>query len=160
MQARLAIGFSLLALLTAVTVSARAAAPLTPHTAAARFQQATGVRLRPDPRLHYDGHWVALTALPSQANLGRFGTFTVYVLKGADLEADLHDLLADGHTGKLGAPSPGGIHWEPAPLISGGTAWLAKKRYGPNVVLWRYGTEKRMDRSFRELHRALLRVVG
>ncbi|MFN0154399.1 MAG: hypothetical protein ACKVUT_08470 [Gaiella sp.] len=159
MQARTAIGFTLLAFLT-LTLPARASAPLASQAVASRFHAATGVRVRPDQRLAYPGHWVALTALPSQANLGRFGTFTLYVLNGDDAATDLHDLLADGHTGRLGAPGPGNIHWESAPLISGGTAWLAKKRYGANVVLWRYGTEKRMDRSFRELHRALVRVVG
>ncbi len=141
--------------------AAGATAPtLSPHTVASRFRAATGIQIRPDVRTTYAGHWVALSPLPSQANLGRFGTITIYVLNGTDRATDLHDLLADGHTGQLGTAGAGGIYWEGASLISGGKAWLAKKRYGDNVVLWRYGTERRVDRSFRELHRALTRIVS
>ncbi len=65
----------------------------------------------------------------------RFGTFVVYLVTAADVETDVNGLLADSHTGQLGARSAGGIYWEQGVSLYGDKYWQAKRRYGQNVVL-------------------------
>ena len=70
----------------------------------------------------------------------------------------MKDLLADSHTGFVETPSAGGIYWEPNSTLYGDQYWLAKKRYGQNVVLyWSTSTAvKKTDATFKRLHRTLL----
>ncbi len=64
-------------------------------------------------------------------------------------------LPADGPIGVLGVAGPSAISWESGSTMGGDHHWLAKKRYG-NLVLWWYGTAKKVDPAFKRLHRALL----
>ena len=157
----------LLVALATVTVLgatiAQASTSLTPWQVTTRFKQATGERLVADRKSSYPGHYTALDlGTPSIADKARYGTFTVYVVAGGDVEADVTDLLADGHTGVLGAPGAGGIYWESGRTIYGDRFWLAKRRYGANVVLWWIGEKpvRKTDVTWTRLHRALVRVTS
>lgn len=92
----------------------------------------------------------------------RYGTFTIYLVSGADAEADVTDLLADAHSGALGGPASGGIYWEPGRTPHGDRYWLAKRRYGSNVVLhWTSSKPvRKTDATFATLHATLLRISG
>lgn len=124
-----------------------------------RFRVATGERLRVDTRGSYAGHYKAYNLGPSTiASQGKWGTFTVYLVTGPDVDAEVKELLVDGHTGVLGTPSAGRIHWEKGTTLHGERYWLAKKRYGKNVVLWwtTPSAAKKTDARFTRLNRALL----
>ena len=153
---------SLLVLVTVAGVlcvsAAAAAAPLTPAQVVARFRAATGGKLLVDPRANYPGHYTALSVAQSISNIGKFGRFTIYVVVPGD-EEDVNRLLADGHTGVLGTPGPSTIYWEPGSTMQGDRYWLAKKRYG-NLVLWWFGSAKKIDRTFQRLHHALLGMTA
>jgi len=126
------------------------------------FKRATGEKLVVNRKASYPGHYVALDlGAQTISRKGRFGTFTVYVVSGGDVEADVTDLLADGHTGALGQPGAGNIYWESGRTVYGDRFWLAKRRYGANVVLWWIGAEpvRRTDATFRRLHEALIRAT-
>jgi hypothetical protein len=131
---------------------------LTPAQVVARFRTATGGKLLVDPRANYPGHYTALAVAQSISNIGKFGRFTIYVVTPGD-EEDVARLLADGRTGVLGVAGPSAIYWESGSTMSGDHYWLAKKRYG-NLVLWWYGTAKKVDAAFKRLHRALLAVTA
>jgi hypothetical protein len=158
----------LLAATAAVTVLAAsaaqaAAAPVTQWQLTTRFKQATGERLVVNRKTSYPGHYLALDlGAPSIYRKARYGTFTVYLVDGPEVEADVTDLLADGHTGVLGTPGPGNIHWESGTTIYGDRFWLAKRRYGANLVLWWIGSKpvRKTDASWTRLHRALVRVTS
>jgi hypothetical protein len=140
-----------------------AAAPTAAPTASqvvARFKAATGSTLLVDKRYSYPGHYTALSLSPSISNQARYGRFTLYVVDAGTRAEDVESLLADGHTGVLGAPGPAGIHWESGRYLSGGTFWLAKKQYGANLVLWWYGDEKKVNLAFSRLHKPLLTKVA
>jgi hypothetical protein len=128
-----------------------AAPPLTTWQVTTRFKQATGQKLVVNRRMSYAGHYTALD-LGAQTifRKARYGTFTVYVVAGGDVEADVTDLLADGHTGVLGEPAAGSIYWESGTTVYGDRFWLAKRRYGANVVLWWIGSKpvKRTDATW------------
>ena len=96
------------------------------------------------------------------ANKATYGTFTVYVVTGGDVEAQVTGLLADAHTGALGTPAAGNIYWESGTTIYGDRFALAKRRYGANVVLWWIGSKpvKKTDATFRRLHKALTKVTA
>lgn len=128
-----------------------------------RFRQLTGERLLVNRRASFPGRYVALDlGAPSAARRARYGTFTVYVVTAADREGQVTDLLADGHTGVRRTPGPGGIHWEAGKTLRGEPYWLAKRRYGSNVVLWWIGTsaKRQTDASFRRLHRPLTAITA
>ena len=72
----------------------------------------------------------------------------------------MRDLLADPHTGELGTPGPPSIYWEHGTTIGGTAYWLAKKRYGADVVLWWYGSKQKIDASFQRLHRPLTAIAA
>ena len=126
---------------------------LAPGQVVARFKTATGGKLLVDRRANYPGHYTALGVAQSISNIGKFGRFTIYVVTSGS-EQDVDHLLADGHTGVLAAPGPSAIYWESGSTMTGDRYWLAKKRYG-NLVLWWYGTAKKIDPTFQRLHRAL-----
>ncbi len=122
------------------------------------FRTVTGDRLLVNKRASFPGRYVALDlGTPSISTRGRYGTFTVYVVTAPDAESQVADLLADGHTGKLGTPGPGNIFWESGSTLRGERYWLAKRRYGANVVLWWIGSTpvRKTDASFQRLHKAL-----
>lgn len=160
----IAIGILGLALpLVLLPATVASATDLTAGQASARFGELTGERLIVNRRASLPGRYVALDlGTPSAAKRARYGTFTVYVVTAADRDAQVADLLADGHTGAVGTAGLGGIHWEAGSTLRGERYWLAKRRYGANVVLWWIGTADRRqtDASFRRLHRPLTAVVG
>jgi len=127
-----------------------------------RFKQATGDKLLLNKKISYPGHYKAYDlGVPSIAKKGKYGTFTIYLVTGADVETVVTDLLADGHTGVLGTPGSSNIYWEAGSSIYGDKYWLAKKRYGANVVLWWIGSKpvKKIDKTFKRLHTALLKTT-
>ena len=157
-----------IALVLALVFSAVAAAAQTDASGISasqlktRFKQTTGAKLVVNRRSTYPGHYVAFDlGAPSIANKARYGTFTVYLVTGPDVEAETTDLLADGHTGVLGTPGPGNIYWEFGKTVYGDAFWLAKHRYGANVVLWWIGEKpvKKTDATFRRLHTALTKAT-
>lgn len=156
-----------LALLAALVASAVAVAPasgataLTASQAVARFKAATGAKLLVDKRTSYPGHYTALTLSPSISNQAKYGRFTLYVVGSRDIAGDVTKLLSNVHTGVLDKPGLSSIYWEQGQYLTGSTYWLAKKQYGANLVLWWYGSEKKINPAFTRLHRALLtRVVA
>jgi hypothetical protein len=152
-----------LAALALPALSPAAGTALTPWQLSTRFKQATGDRLVVNRRASYAGHYTALDlGAATISKKARYGTFTVYVVTGSDVEAEVTDLLADGHTGLLGTPGPGTIHWESGTTIYGDRYWLAKRRYGANVVLWWIGSKpvKKTDVTWTRLHRALTRATA
>ena len=129
----------------------------------AAFKKSTGDRLLVNKKMSYPGHYRAYDAgVATIARKGKYGTFTVYLVTGADVEAEVTDLLADGRTGVLGAPGAGSIYWEAGSTLYGDLYWMAKKRYGENVVLWWIGSKpvKKTDKTFKRLHAALMKAVG
>ena len=152
-------------MLVGLAIAAAAAPAATTAVSAsqvvARFKAASGATLLVDTRSSYSGHYTALSLSPSIANQAKYGRFTLFVVGPATLAEDVRKLLADGHTGVLGAPGLSNIYWESGRYLSGGTYWLAKKQYGTNLVLWWYGAQKRVDKAFSRLHLPLsTRVVG
>ena len=73
--------------------------------------------------------------LATFAKRAKWGTFTVYLVTGPDVEADVTDLLSDTRTGELATPAAGGIYWEQGSTLQGQVYWQAKRRYGQNVVV-------------------------
>lgn len=155
---RLALLAALVALAVAVAPASGATA-LTASQAVARFKAATGAKLIVDSRSSYTGHYTALSLAPSISNQGKYGRFTLYVVGPNDVAGNVQKLLADGHTGVLGTPGLSAIYWESGRYLSGATYWLAKKQYGPNMVLWWYGSEKKVNAAFVRLHKPLLAKV-
>ena len=161
---RLAILVAALALtgVAAAGVKHAASSTVTGRQLTTGFRKATGDRLVVNTKKGYKGHWAAYDfGFESIATKTRYGTFTVYLVTSADVEADVTDLLADGHTGRLGTPGPGNIYWEQGRTIYGDPFWLAKRRYGQNVVLWWIGSKpvKKTDATFHRLHVALTAVT-
>ena len=156
---------ALLAFALVIPLTVAQASPSSGITAAqltAGFKKATGDKLLLNRKVSYPGHFRAYdVGVPTIAKKGKYGTFTIYLVTGSDVEADVEDLLADGYTGVLGTPGPSNIYWEAGTSIYGDKYWLAKKRYGPNVVLWWMGEKpvKRVDRTFKLLHRTLLKLT-
>ena len=156
---------ALLAALVAVAVVAAApasgATALTASQVITRFKAATGATLLVDKRSSYPSHYTALSLAPSISNQGRYGRFTLYVVGPSTTADDVTNLLADGHTGALGAPGASSIYWESGRYLTGGTYWLAKKQYGANLVLWWFGSKQKVDAAFTRIHKPLLtKVVG
>jgi hypothetical protein len=156
----------LLALVVATAALAAAAhaggAASTTSQVVARFKAHTGDKLLVNKRLSSPGRYVALDlGAPSISRRAKYGTFTVYVLTGRDVDKEAAGLLADAHTGTLGQPGPGNIHWEPGTTLRGDRYWLAKRRYGGNVVLYWIGSSaiKKTDASFRRLHKPLTAIT-
>lgn len=143
----------------AAAVSASGASMLTPSQVVSRFKAQTGTTLVVDKRSSYPGHYAALGVPQSISNIGRYGRFTIWVVTSGD-EDDVGQLLVDPHTGELGTPGPASIYWEHGTTIGGTEFWLGKKRYGSGIVLWWYGSERRVDATFKRLHRSLTAIVS
>ena len=132
---------------------------VTPSQVVARFKAQTGTTLAVDKRSSYPGHYTALGVPQSISHIGRYGRFTIWVVTSGD-EEDVVELLADAHTGLLGTPGLASIYWEHGTTIGGTPFWLAKKRYGSSIVLWWYGSERKVDATFKRLHRSLTAIVA
>ena len=152
---------ALIVVLAGTTGSAASSAPavLTPSQVVAKFKASTGGKLLVDRRASYPGHYTALGVVQSISNIGRYGRFTIYVVTSG-AEEDVTSLLADGHTGVVGTPGPAGIYWEEGSTLQGDHYWLAKKRYGANIVLWWFGSVQHVDAAFKRLHKALLSMTA
>ena len=142
---------------TSVAAPATSASQLT-----TRFKAATGEKLVPSKTLSYAGHYRGYDlGVPTAAKKARWGTFAVYLVTGADAQAEVNDLLADSHTGVLGVPTAGNVYWEQGVSIFGDRYWTAKRRYGQNVVLtWTStGGQKKTDATWKRLHTALTKAT-
>jgi hypothetical protein len=163
-RARRTVG--LLAALVAVTVVAAAQgapATVTPAQLKSGFRKATGQKLVVDRGRTSPGHYTAFDlGAQSKTKQDRYGTFTIYLVNGADVPGDVQRLLMDPHTGQVGARATGGIYWEHDSTMTGQQVWLAKHLYGANVVLWWTSTNpaKRTDRTYATLHKALKGIAG
>ena len=153
----LTLGCALAVVASAGASTARPA--LAPAVVAKEFAAATGTRLHMDSRSSVRSHYTALVGSQSIAELGAYGRFVVFVVNESNLE-DVDELLANTHTGARGTPGPASVYWEHGTTIGGDGFWLAKKRYGPNLVLWWYGREAKVTAPFGRLHRVLLRIAG
>jgi hypothetical protein len=152
----------LLAFSTAVAAAQTPAPSVTTLQLQTRFKQITGDKLVPNKKSTYPGHYKAFDlGVPTIARKAKYGTFTVYLVTGADVEAEVKDLLADSHTGMLGTPGAGNIYWEYGRTIFGDAYWQAKRRYGANVVLWWIGSQpvKKTDATWKRLHTALTKIT-
>ena len=145
------------ALAAGVAVSATSAH--TPAQVVARFKALTHTTLVVDKRSSYPGHYTALGVPQSISNIGRYGRFTIWVVTSGN-EEDVHDLLANPHTGELGTPGLSSIYWEQGSTMGGTLYWLAKKRYGTDLVLWWYGSKQKIDAGFQRLHRPLTAIAA
>jgi hypothetical protein len=155
--------FALAVLVVLVVPAAPAAAPAT--TAAqltVRFKAATGQKLLPNKTSSYAGHYRAYDlGVQSVATRARWGTFTVYLVTAADVDAEVTNLLSDTRTGSLGTPTRGGIYWEQGATLQGQVYWQAKRRYGQNVVVTWIGpsSQKKLDAAWKRLHAALTKAT-
>jgi hypothetical protein len=152
-----AVAAVVLAVVAATAFAQPSATSVTAAQLTSTFKRATGDKLVVNRKMSYPGHYKAFDAGPvSIARKAKYGQFTVYLVSG-DLEAEVGDLLGDSRTGMLGTPTPGGIYWEEGTTLYGDHYWLAKKRYGANVVLWWIGSSpvKKTDASFKRLHKTL-----
>jgi hypothetical protein len=147
------------ALATAAAGAALSQGPPTPGQVVTGFKARTGATLLVDRRSSYPGHYTALAVPQSISNIGRYGRFTIWVVTSGDV-TDVSDLLSDPHTGQLGTPAAASIYWEHGRTVGGAEYWLAKKRYGTSIVLWWYGTSRKVDARFTRLHRALLAIAA
>jgi hypothetical protein len=152
-----AVAAVVLSLVAATALAQPSATSVTAAQLTSSFKRATGDKLVLNRKMSYTGHYKAYDVGPiSIANKGKYGQFTVYLVTG-DVEAEVTDLLADSRTGMLGAPGAGKIYWEEGTTLYGDHYWMAKRRYGSNVVLWWIGSNaaKKTDASFKRLHKTL-----
>lgn len=155
-----------LVIVLAFSVGAAAAQPsasgVTTLQLQTRFKQITGDKLVVDTRGGYPGHYKAFNVgVQTIARKAKYGTFTIYLVTGANVDAEVTELLNDSHTGTLGTPGPGNIYWEQGSTVFGDIYWQAKRRYGANVVLWWIGSSpvKKTDASWKRLHTALTKAT-
>jgi hypothetical protein len=118
--------FAMFALAALMTTSSAAAPTTTATQLTTRFKAATGQKLVVSKQRSYAGHYKAYDGGAQTAALkARYGTFVVYLVTAADVETEVTGLLADTHTGQLGAPSAGKIYWEAGTSIYGDAALTA-----------------------------------
>jgi hypothetical protein len=152
-----AVAAVVLVLVAATAFAQPSATGVTAAQLTSTFKRVNGDKLVVNRKMSYPGHYMAFDVGPiSIARKAKYGQFTVYLVSG-DVEAEVEGLLGDSHTGMLGAPGPGGIYWEDGTTLYGDRYWMAKKRYGANVVLWWIGSNpvKKTDASFKRLHKSL-----
>ena len=144
------------ALAAGVALSATSAH--TPAQVVARFKALTHTTLVVDKRSSYPGHYTALGVPQSISNIGRYGRFTIWWSPPGD-EEDVHDLLANPHTGELGRlafpPSTGSTG---RPWAAPSTRW---RRSGTGRTSCSGGTAPgRGRRHFQRLHRPLTAIAA
>jgi hypothetical protein len=153
---------AMLCLAGALTTTSVAAPSTTALQLTKRFKAATGDKLVRNKQVSYAGHYVAYDlGVPTPAKKAKWGTFTVYLVTGADVEAEVTELLKNTRTGELDPMTPGGISWESGATLHGDVYWQAKKRYGQNVVLKWIGpsSAKKLDAAWKRLHAAVLKAT-
>ncbi len=151
-------------LVASMTVAAAQAAPgdVTPAQLKSGFKKATGQKLVVDKLRSSAGRYTAFNlGVQTFTKQARYGTFTIFLVSGGDVATDVQSLLKNPHTGELDPAAPGGIYWEQDSSLGGQLGWMAKHRYGSNLVLWWTGSEpvKKTDRTFKTLHKALVAVT-
>ncbi len=127
------------------------------------FKKGTAQKLVVDTLRSSSGKYTAFNlGVQTGTKQARYGTFTIYLVTNPDVEGQVASLLTDPHTGQLGTPGAGGIYWEKARTMSGAEVWMAKKRYGSNVVLWWTTSTpaKKTDVTFKNLHKALTPLMA
>jgi hypothetical protein len=157
---------TLLALLALVATAVASAQPSATRVSSSqltkRFKAATGEKLVRNKQKSYAGHYVTYDlGVQTTTRRARWGTFAIYLVTGSDVEAEVTAKLADSRTGALGPRTSAGIYWEQGTTLYGESFWMAKKRYGQNVVLTWIGSKpvKRTDATWTRLHRALVRAT-
>ncbi len=153
---------AMIALAAVLTTSSVAASSTTASQLTKRFKTATGEKLVRNTQASWAGHYVAYDlGVQTPAKKAKWGTFTVQLVTGADLEAEVLDLLKNTRTGTLDTPTSAGIYWEANTSIYGQQYWTAKKRYGQNVVLKWVGPSglKKLDAAWKRLHAAMLKAT-
>lgn len=126
------------------------------------FKKATGQTLVADRALSSPGHYTAFNlGVQTKTRQARYGTFTIYLVSGADVATEVQGLLRNPHTGQVDPPSTGGIYWEQNQSMTGTSTWTAKRPYGANVVIWwtTAASQKKTDRTWKTLHKALTAVT-
>jgi hypothetical protein len=123
-----------------------------------RFQKETGRELQRTAVPDEAWDQLGLGLNPSQADVKRYGIFSVYVAKQGRLTA-LASLLRDKATKKPLARGPQGVYWE---LDSQSRTWVAYKRYAQNVVLvWFSGAPTQaLDARWVRLDRVFSGLAG
>ena len=155
------------ALATALAAALSAGASGAPSTVTVAqlksgFKKATGQTLVVDRVGSTAGHYTAFNlGVQTTTKKARYGTFTIYLVSGSDVAADVNRLLTNPHTGDLGTPATGGIYWEKDVTMTGTEIWMAKRPYGANVVVWWTTTSpvRKTDRTWTVLHKALTSVT-
>jgi hypothetical protein len=163
MEVRRVVSLVAILALAALLTSGSVAAPTTTATQlTTRFKAATGEKLVASKQMSYAGHYRAYDlGIATAAKKARWGTFTVFLVTGSDVEGEVKGLLADTHTGMVGKPAAGNIYWEAGVSIYGDKYWQAKRRYGPNVVIKWTGSsaQKKTDATWKRLHAALTKAT-
>jgi hypothetical protein len=123
-----------------------------------RFKQQTGKPLRRAAVPDEAWEQLGIGLDPSQADVERYGIFSIYVAKTGHLAA-LSSLLRDKATRKPLDRDSQGVYWE---LDSNSGTWVAYKRYAGNVVLaWFSGSKTRgVDARWERLDRVLTGLAG
>jgi hypothetical protein len=153
---------SMLALAAFMTSSSIAAPTTTGKQLTTRWKAATGEKLVRNKQVSYAGHYVAYDlGIATPAKRAKWGTFTVYLVTGADRETEVADLMKNTRTGMPDPKSAGAIHWESGTSIDGTAYWQAKRRYGQNVVLKWIGPSgaKKTDAAWKRTHTALTKAT-
>lgn len=125
------------------------------------FKKATGQVLVVDRARSNPGHYTGFNlGVQTAARQARYGTFTIFLVSGGDVAADVQRLLVD-HTGELAAPAKGGIRWEKGVSLTGTEMWTAKRPYGSNLVIWwtTSSPAKKTDKTWQTLHKALTAIT-
>lgn len=128
----------------------------------AGFKKSTGQALVVDRLRSSAGHYTAFNlGVQTMTKQNRYGTFTIYLVSGGDVAADVRSLLADPHTGQVGTPATGGIYWDKGTTMTGSAIWTARRPYGANVVVsWTTTSAvRKTDRTWTTLHKALTSVT-
>jgi hypothetical protein len=152
---------AMLALAAVMTTSSVAASSTTASQLTKRFKTTTGEKLVRNTQISSPGHYVAYDlGVQTPAKKAKWGAFTLFLVTGADLEAEVTALLKNTRTGMLDAPT-GGVYWESGASVLGGQYWQAKKRYSQNVVVKWIGPTgaKKLDAAWKRLHTALLKAT-
>ena len=114
-------GLLLVALVALVLAAAPSAATTTTSTQlTTRFKASTGEKLLVNKSTSYAGHYRAYDlGVQTPAKRARWGTFAVYLVTAADVEAEVTNLLSDTRSGVLGTPTAAGVYWEQGATLQG-----------------------------------------
>ena len=154
-----AVAAFVLALVAATALAQPSATSVTAAQLTTTFKRSTGDKLVLNRKMSYPGHYKAYDVGPvSIANKGKYGQFTVYLVTGADLEAEVTDLLADSRTGDARRARRGeDLLGSRARRSTATTTGWRSGATATNVVLWWIGSNpvKKTDRTFKRLHTTL-----